>query len=321
MLPVLFFVIPCYNEEAVLPISAPVLQQKLLALREAGRVSGESRILFVDDGSSDRTWEIITALHGSDPVFEGVKLSHNAGEQNAYLAGMTQAIKKADVVVTADCDLQDDIDAVDEMLSRFEEGYEIVYGVRRRRDEDPFLQRLTSGMFYRLMRLLGTELIREHSQFRLMSRRAVSLLLSYGEVNLFLPALVPKIGLKHTVVEHDRHVRAAGESNYNFSKLFRLAVEGVTSFSDAPLSFSTFCAGGSFVLFLVSLVFLIVRSVQADAFRTDLALLTSFWFVAGLLFVVLRILGEYLYKTYLETKKRPRFHVETTTMETERTQR
>lgn len=319
MLPVFYFVIPCYNEEAVLPISAPVLKAKLLALRDAGRISADSRILFVDDGSADRTWEIVTSLHGEDPVFEGVKLSHNAGEQNAYLAGMTQAIKKADVVVTADCDLQDDIAAVDEMLDRFDEGYEIVYGVRRRRDEDPFLQRLTSETFYRLMRLLGTELIREHSQYRLMSRRAVSLLLSYGEVNLFLPALVPKIGLKHTVVEHDRHVRAAGESNYNFIKLFRLAVEGVTSFSDAPLAFATLCAGGSFILFVVSLVFLILRSVQGAAFRTDLALLTSFWFVAGLLFCTLRILGEYLYKTYMETKKRPRFHVETTTMDKEGT--
>ncbi len=319
MLPVFYFVIPCYNEEAVLPISAPVLKAKLLALRDAGRISADSRILFVDDGSADRTWEIVTSLHGKDPVFEGVKLSHNAGEQNAYLAGMTQAIKKADVVVTADCDLQDDIAAVDEMLDRFDEGYEIVYGVRRRRDEDPFLQRLTSETFYRLMRLLGTELIREHSQYRLMSRRAVSLLLSYGEVNLFLPALVPKIGLKHTVVEHDRHVRAAGESNYNFIKLFRLAVEGVTSFSDAPLAFATLCAGGSFILFVVSLVFLILRSVQGAAFRTDLALLTSFWFVAGLLFCTLRILGEYLYKTYMETKKRPRFHVETTTMDKEGT--
>ncbi len=319
MLPVFYFVIPCYNEEAVLPISAPVLKAKLLALRDAGRISADSRILFVDDGSADRTWEIVTSLHGEDPVFEGVKLSHNAGEQNAYLAGMTQAIKQADVVVTADCDLQDDIAAVDEMLDRFDEGYEIVYGVRRRRDEDPFLQRLTSETFYRLMRLLGTELIREHSQYRLMSRRAVSLLLSYGEVNLFLPALVPKIGLKHTVVEHDRHVRAAGESNYNFIKLFRLAVEGVTSFSDAPLAFATLCAGGSFILFVVSLVFLILRSVQGAAFRTDLALLTSFWFVAGLLFCTLRILGEYLYKTYMETKKRPRFHVETTTMDKEGT--
>ena len=312
MLPVLYFVIPCYNEEAVLPITAPVLREKLLSLRTAGRVSAQSRILFVDDGSSDRTWEIIAALHGEDRVFEGVKLSHNAGEQNAYLAGMTEAVKRADVVVTADCDLQDDISAVDEMLSRFEEGYEIVYGVRRRRDEDPLMQRLTSGLFYRLMTLLGTELIREHSQYRLMSRRAITLLLQYSEVNLFLPALVPKLGLKHTVVEHDRKTRAAGESNYNVWKLFRLAVEAVTSFSGAPLAFATFSAGGSFLLFVVSLVFLILRSAQAQTFRADLALLASFWFVAGLLFCTLRILGEYIYKTYMETKKRPRFHIETT---------
>lgn len=315
MVPVLYFVIPCYNEEAVLPLSAPVLREKLRTLTAAGRIAAESRVLFVDDGSSDHTWEIITALHAEDPAFAGVKLSHNAGEQNAYLAGMREAIRRADVVVTADCDLQDDIAAVDEMLTRFEAGYEIVYGVRRRREEDPLSQRCTSALFYRLMRGIGTELVPEHSQYRLMSRRAVSLLMDYGEVNLFLPALVPKLGLKHTVVAHDRHSRAAGKSNYNFIKLLRLAIEAVTSFSSVPLAITTGSAVFSFICFLVSLIFLILRSAAAEALRTDLLLLASFWFTAALLFVSLRVLGEYLYKTYMETKKRPRYHIETSTLD------
>lgn len=311
MLPVLYFVIPCYNEEAVLPLSAPVLREKLGALADAGRISRSSRILFVDDGSADGTWALIRSLHAEDPCFIGVKLSHNAGEQNAYFAGITQAVKTADVIVTADCDLQDDISAVDEMLDRFEEGNEIVYGVRRRRDEDPWIQRFTSATFYRLMKKLGTELVPEHSQYRLMSRRAARLLMNYGEVNLFLPALVPKIGLKHTTVEHDRHARAAGKSNYSPLKLFRLAVEGVTSFSAAPLAFATLGAALSGLLFLVSLICLIAVSVSQHGFSVPWALMTALWLAAGLVLGTLRILGEYLYKTYMETKKRPRFQIET----------
>lgn len=309
----LFLVIPCYNEEAVLPISAPVLREKLRTLTDAGRVAPESRVLFVDDGSKDRTWALIRSFAAADPAFTGVKLSHNAGEQNAYLAGMQTAIEKADAVITADCDLQDDIDAADEMLDRFEEGYEIVYGVRRRRDEDPFLQRFTSAAFYRLMQRLGTELIPEHSQFRLMSRRAVTLLLAYGEVNVFLPALTPKIGLKHTTVLHDRHVRAAGKSNYTPLKLFRLAVEAITGFSEAPLLAATAAAALSGLGFLACLVCLIVFSVRGGALSLPWLTLLSLWFVACLLFAVLRVIGEYVYKTYMETKKRPRFQIETTT--------
>ena len=311
MPPVLYFVIPCYNEEAVLPLSAPVLLQKLDALAAAGRIAPDSRVLFVDDGSADGTWSFIRKLRAEDGRVTGVKLSHNAGEQNAYLAGIAEAEKRADVIVTADCDLQDDISAVDEMLTRFEEGYEIVYGVRRRRDEDPWIQRATSAAFYRLMQKLGTELVPEHSQYRLMSRRAARMLAAYGEVNLFLPALVPKIGLKHCTVEHDRHARAAGKSNYSPLKLFRLAVEAVTSFSAAPLAIATLGAAFSGVLFLVSLICLIAVSVSQNGFSVPWALMASVWLVAALLLSVLRILGEYLYKTYMETKKRPRFQIET----------
>ena len=315
MPPTVYFVIPCYNEEAVLPISAPVVRQKLADLAEAGGISYESRVLFVDDGSSDRTWELISALSAEDPVFTGVKLSHNAGEQNAYFAGMTAAVKHADAVVTMDCDLQDDINAVDEMIARFSEGYEIVYGVRQKRDEDPLSQRITSGAFYVLMRKLGTELVPEHSQFRLMSRRAVRMLTEYGEVNLFLPALVPKLGLKHTVVLHDRHARAAGKSNYTPAKLFRLAAEAVTSFSPAPLYAVTAAAALSALLFLASAVCTAVFSVRAGALSLPWLLLSSLWLVACLVFGSLRILGEYAYKTYMETKKRPRFQIETVTPE------
>ena len=311
MQPVCYFVIPCYNESEVLPISAPVLREKLSQLIADGRISENSRVLFVDDGSVDDTWKLIAAMHKADRRFTGVKLARNAGEQNAYYAGLASAVRHADVMITMDCDLQDDIDAVDEMLDRFNEGYEIVYGVRRRREEDPAIQRLSSAAFYRLMQLLKTDLIREHSQFRLMSRRAVQELMEYPEVNLFLPALVMKLGLRHTVVLHDRHARAAGKSNYTPAKLIRLAIEAVTSFSTAPFAFLTGAAVFSGVLFLVFFIAGIISGARNGTFDVPMAVLGSVWLIAALLFAGLRILAEYVGKTYAETKRRPRYHIET----------
>ncbi|MBQ6420157.1 MAG: glycosyltransferase family 2 protein [Clostridia bacterium] len=311
MPPICYFVIPCFNESEVLPISAPVLREKLSQLIADRRISENSRVLFVDDGSVDDTWKLISAMHKADRRFTGVRLAHNAGEQNAYYAGLAAAVKKADVMITMDCDLQDDINAVDEMLDRFAEGYEIVFGVRRRRDEDPAIQRLSSAAFYRLMQLLKTDLIREHSQYRLMSRRAVRELMEYPEVNLFLPALVMKLGLRHTVVLHDRHARAAGKSNYTPAKLVRLAVEAVTSFSTAPFAFLTGAAVFSGVLFLVFFIAGIISGARNGAFDVPMAVLGSVWLIAALLFAGLRILAEYVGKTYAETKRRPRYHIET----------
>lgn len=305
----LYIVVPCFNEQEVLPISAPKLLEKLYSFISSGRVSDESRILFVNDGSKDGTWDLIGGLHQSDEHVSGISLAHNSGEQNAYLAGMFTAVKHADVVITTDCDLQDDINAMDEMLDRFEEGYEIVYGVRSKREKESFWHRNNAGMFYKLMRLCGSELPDEHSQYRLMSKRAVEMLADYKEVNMFLPALVPTIGLKSTTVSHMRTERAAGKTNYSVKKLIKLAIEAVTSFSAAPLAlitlFCLLCCIGT----LSSVIALIAVSVKNGAFDVSLCILASVFFASAGLSGGMRVLGEYICKNYTETKHRPRFHI------------
>ena len=305
----LYIVVPCYNEQEVLPISGPALLQKLTGFIESGRVSPDSGILFVNDGSKDETWSIICSLHEKDPHVHGISLAHNAGEQKAYLAGMFTAIQKADVVITTDCDLQDDINAMDGMLTEYENGCEIVYGVRGRREKETAVHKNNAGIFYKLMTACGSELPPEHSQYRLMSKRAVEMLADYGEVNLFLPALVPTIGLKSATVAHLRTGRAAGKSNYSVAKLIRLAIEAVTSFSAAPLGIITLFAVLCGALTLVSLIAMIVTSAESGAFNMPLCVLTAVFFVGTGLAGSLRILGEYLFKNYMESKHRPRYHI------------
>ena len=309
----LYIVVPCYNEQEVLPISAPALLEKLESFISSGRVSADSGVLFVDDGSRDRTWEIIREFHQKSPRVHGISLAHNAGEQNANLAGMFTAIKTADVVITSDCDLQDDINAMDKMLEEYEKGCEIVYGVRSRREKETFFHRNNAGMFYKLMTACGSELPPEHSQYRLMSKRAVEMLADYGEVNLFLPALVPTIGLKSATVSHLRTERAAGETHYPLKKLIRLSIEAVTSFSSAPLLFLTLFAALCGVLSLAALIAMIAASVRAGAFNVPLCVLAAVFFVGAGLSGGMRILGEYLFKNYMETKRRPRYHIAETT--------
>lgn len=310
MVGVLWVVVPCFNEHEILPASAQVLLRKLKGWIEAGRILPDSRILFVDDGSMDGTWALIEGLHGKDPHCCGVSLAHNAGEQNAYLAGLFTAAEYADVVITVDCDLQDDVNAMDEMLDRYEEGNEIVYGVRKKRIHEGRLHRRNAWLFYKLMRLCGTELVEEHSQFRLMSKRAVGMLSLYGEVNMFLPALVPLLGLKHTVVEHERWERTAGKSHYSIRKLMKLAAEAVTSFSAAPLALITLFTLLCSALFTACCIVLIVVSVKNGRFDVPLAVLTSVWLIGEGIGASVRIIGEYVCKNYIETKKRPRYHIE-----------
>lgn len=305
----LYIVVPCYNEQEVLPISAPVLLKKLNGFIAAGRASSDSGILFVNDGSHDHTWEIIRQLHEMDPHIHGISLAHNAGEQNAYLAGMFSAVQKADVVITTDCDLQDDINAMDSMLKEYENGCEIVYGVRNKREKETAIHKNNAGIFYKVMRACGSELPEEHSQYRLMSKRAVEMLADYSEVNLFLPALVPTIGLKSATVAHLRTERVAGKTNYSVMKLIRLAIEAITSFSSAPLLLiSLFCILCG-VLTLVSLIALIVVFAKTGTFNVSLCALAAIFFVGAGLAGGMRILGEYLYKNYIETKHRPRYHI------------
>ena len=305
----LYIVVPCYNEQEVLPISGSALLQKLTGFIESGRVTPDSGILFVNDGSKDETWNIIRSLHEADPHVHGISLAHNAGEQKAYLAGMFTAIQRADVVITTDCDLQDDINAMDGMLTEYENGCEIVYGVRNRREKETAVHKSNAGVFYKLMKACGSELPPEHSQYRLMSKRAVEMLADYGEVNLFLPALVPTIGLKSATVAHLRTGRAAGKTNYSVMKLIRLAIEAVTSFSAAPLLLITLFCVLCGLLTLVSLIAMIVVSVRAGAFNIPLCVLTAVFFIGTGLAGGMRILGEYLFKNYMESKHRPRYHI------------
>ena len=257
---------------------------------------------------------ILSALYTKKkPRFHGISLAHNTGEQNAYLAGMLTAVQRADVIISTDCDLQDDINAMDRMLDEYENGCEIVYGVRSRREKETFFHRNNAGMFYKLMTACGSELPPEHSQYRLMSKRAVQMLADYGEVNLFLPALVPTIGLKSATVAHLRTERAAGETHYPLKKLIRLSIEAITSFSSAPLLFLALFAALCCVLALASLVAMIVASVRAGAFNVPLCVLAAVFFVGAGLAGGMRILGEYLFKNYMETKRRPRYHIAETT--------
>lgn len=307
----IFFVLPCYNEEEVLPSSAEAVRAKLRSWTEAGRVSEDSRVLFVNDRSTDSTWEIIKRLHEQDPVFTGISLAHNEGEHTAYLAGMSEAVKFADAVITMDADLQDDIEATDEMLRFFlEEGKDIVYGVRNDRSSDPLLQRQSSAMFYRMMRRSGTGMVPEHSEFRLMSKRAMEALQKYGERNTFVPCLVTQLGFETAVVYHKRLARTGGKSKYNVKKLCDLATEAVTSFSKEPIRWIGFTALPSSLILLAGIIGLIVMKVKSGIFEPWILIFDSIWAIGTMLLAALRVIGEYVYKTSSETKQRPRYIIE-----------
>lgn len=303
----LYIVVPCYNEEEVLPETSRRLKEKLTALIGAGKIGPESRVLFVNDGSKDKTWTIIQSLHEADPIFSGVDLTRNRGHQNALLAGLMTAKDRADMVISMDADLQDDIDAVDAMVERYEAGCDIVYGVRSSREKDTFFKRFTAEGFYRVMNFLGAETVFNHADYRLMSRRALEGLAQFKEVNLFLRGIVPMIGYTTGTVEYERGERFAGESKYPLKKMLSFAMEGITSLSTKPIRYIT--ALGFFV-FLVSIVFLIYSIVRWANGATVLgwaSMICSVWAIGGLILLSLGVIGEYIGKIYLETKARPRF--------------
>ena len=303
----LYIVVPCYNEEAVLPETARRLGEKLTSLTAAGKISAESRVLFVNDGSKDGTWSIITGLHRSDRRFSGVDLSRNRGHQNALLAGLMTAKDRADMVISMDADLQDDIDAVDAMVDKYHEGCDIVYGVRSAREKDTFFKRVTAEGFYRFMSFLGAETVFNHADYRLMSRRALEGLAQFKEVNLFLRGIVPMIGYRTDTVEYERGERFAGESKYPLKKMLSFAMEGITSLSVKPLRMIT---GLGFLIFLVSLVMIvynIVRWAMGATVTGWASLACSIWLIGGLILLSLGVVGEYIGKIYLEAKGRPRF--------------
>jgi len=304
---ILYIVVPCYNEEEVLPETSRRLEEKLRALISAGKVNRKSRILFVNDGSRDKTWTVITQLCQRSPLFSGVDLSRNRGHQNALLAGLMTAKDRADAVISMDADLQDDVDAVDEMVDKFLEGVDIVYGVRSSRKKDSFFKRFTAEGFYRVMNLLGAETVFNHADYRLMSKRALEGLAEFHEVNLFLRGIVPMIGYRTDVVTYERGERFAGESKYPLRKMLAFAMEGVTSLSVKPLRMITALGFLIFLVSLVMIVYNIVRFFTGQTVTGWASLACSLWALGGLNLLALGVVGEYIGKIYLESKGRPRF--------------
>ena len=304
---ILYIVVPCYNEEEVLPETARRLKEKMEALIAAGRISEESRVLFVNDGSRDRTWAIIEELHKGDRRFSGVNLTRNRGHQNALLAGLMTAKDRADMVVSMDADLQDDIGAVDAMVEQYDAGCDIVYGVRSRREKDTFFKRFTAEGFYRVMNFLGAETVFNHADYRLMSKRALEGLAQFKEVNLFLRGIVPMIGYTTGTVEYERGERFAGESKYPLKKMLSFAMEGITSLSTKPIRYITLLGFLVFVVSLLMLVYSIVRWAHGATVIGWASVICSVWAIGGLILLALGVIGEYIGKIYLETKERPRF--------------
>ena len=306
----LYIVVPCYKEEEVLPETSKRLREKLHALMETGKISRESRILFVNDGSKDRTWEIISELHDQDPIFSGVNLSRNRGHQNALLAGLTTAVQYADMLISMDADLQDDVNAVDAMVDAYHEGFEVVYGVRSSRKTDSFFKRFTAEGFYKLMKALGVDIVFNHADYRLMSKRAVEGLMEFEEVNLFLRGIVPQIGYKWTTVEYERAKRFAGESKYPLKKMLAFAFDGITSFSVKPMRLILSLGAIIFILSIAALIWALIARFTGHTEGGWASLMCSIWMIGGIQLLCLGVIGEYIGKIYKETKKRPRFIIE-----------
>ena len=307
MTPILYIVIPCYNEEAVLPITAPLFLKKIRDLSASGKISEDSRVLFVNDGSRDRTWQIICDLAAQDEHYIGIAQSRNRGHQNAVFAGLMEAKDRCDITISIDCDGQDDIDAMDGMVDAYLNGYEVVYGVRSSRETDSFFKRFTAESFYKVLSAMGAEVVYNHADYRLMSARVLREFANFREVNLYLRGMVPLVGFPSTTVTYSRAERIAGESHYPLKKMLALAADGITSLSVKPLrlitSFGIFVAVISFIGCLWALITAICgKAVPGWASTTCIVC-----FVSGVQLVCLGIIGEYIGKIYLETKERPRY--------------
>ena len=308
--PVLYIVIPCYNEEEALPITA----EKLIALTDdmirRSLIDANSRITLVDDGSRDRTWQVVSDLCKRDKRFEGVKLAHNAGHMNALWAGMTMAAKKCDCVITIDADLQDDINAMYGFLEKYSEGADVVSGVRSSRKKDTFFKRTTAQGFYKLMNRMGVEMVYNHADYRLLSRRALEALLSFGEVNMFLRGMVPMLGFNTAIVEYERGERVAGESKYPLKKMIAFEMEGVTSLSNKPIRLVTLAGVICGLLGVVMAIYVLVSLFRGHSVAGWASIMMSIWLLGGMQLVALGLIGEYVGKIYMETKRRPKFILE-----------
>lgn len=306
-LPRLYIVIPCYNEETVLPITAPMFLQKITGLVSAGKIAPDSRILFVNDGSKDNTWSIICALAKEDPHYRGICLSRNRGHQNALLAGLMEAQNLCDITISIDCDGQDDIDAMDRMVDEYHAGAEIVYGVRSKRDTDTFFKRFTAESFYKLMNWMGADTVYNHADYRLVSSKVLKEFANFKEVNIFLRGMFPLVGFKSTSVFYERHERIAGESHYPLSKMLALAFDGITSLSVKPIRIITGLGIGISVAAFALILYALISYFTGNVVSGWASSLIVTCFLGGIQLISLGVIGEYIGKIYLETKARPRF--------------
>lgn len=307
----LYLVIPCYNEEEVINETAKRLKDKITSLIERSKISKDSKIVFINDGSSDSTWKIIQKLHEDNKIFSGINLSKNRGHQNALLAGLMTVKDFCDFSISLDADLQDDINAIDEMVDKFYSGYDIVYGVRSSRNKDTFFKKFTAETFYKLMNLLGAKTVFNHADYRLLSKRALIGLSEFKEVNLFLRGIVPLIGYSSTTVSYERAERFAGESKYPLLKMISFAFEGITSLSIQLIRLITFTGFLMIMISIIVSIYSVYNYFFGDVSPGWASIIISLWFIGGLLMMSLGIVGEYIGKIYLETKSRPRFIIDT----------
>ncbi len=313
--PILWIVIPCYNEEQVLPITAPMFLEKIKELSAAGKISKNSRVLFVNDGSKDKTWEIICGLAKQDEHYLGICQSRNRGHQNAVLAGLMEAKDKCDITISIDCDGQDDINAMDKMVDEYLDGCEVVYGVRSKRDTDTVFKRTTAEGFYKLMNWMGAEVVFNHADYRLVSSRVLNCFADYEEVNIFLRGMFPLVGFKSTSVYYERAERLAGESHYPLKKMLALAFNGITSLSVKPINMITGLGVIVSLLGVVVAIWAIVEAILGNTLAGWTSVVCIICLLGGMQLVSLGIIGQYVGKTYLETKRRPRYIISERTWE------
>ncbi len=311
----LYIVVPCYNEEAVLPMTAPMFLNKIKQLVAAEKISDDSRVLFVDDGSRDRTWAIICDLARYDPHYIGISQSRNRGHQNAVLAGLMESMERCDVTISIDCDGQDNINAMDEMVDKYLEGYDVVYGVRSKRETDSFFKRFTAESFYKLLNAMGAEVVFNHADYRLLSARVLKEFAKFQEVNLFLRGMIPLVGFESTTVTYERSARIAGESHYPLSKMLALAFDGITSLSIKPITMISLvgivvgCCG------FVGLIWAIVTALMGNSVAGWASMISIVCFLGGIQLLSLGVIGQYIGKIYMETKHRPRYIISKRTWE------
>ena len=308
--PVLFIVIPCYNEEEALPITAARLIELTDDMLDKRLIDPRSRIVLVDDGSKDKTWQVIQGLHAKDRRFEGVKLAHNAGHMNALWAGMTLSAERCDCLISIDADLQDDVNAMYGFLDEYRKGADVVSGVRSSRKTDTAFKRGTAQAFYRLMNRMGVEMVYNHADYRLRSSRALKALLSFGEVNMFLRGMVPMLGFRTATVEYERGARVAGESKYPLKKMIAFAIEGITSTTNKPIRYVTFLGLLCCLLGLIMAIYVLVSLLSGHTTAGWASIMASIWLLGGFQMIALGMIGEYVGKIYMETKRRPKFILE-----------